>query len=119
MKRREIKFRAWIQSFDDENKNEMCYDLAFEEYLPINDLLANVKHLMQYTGIKDRTGKEVYEGDICKTWSSDFQEQIQSVSFEKGSFTFSYMGWPISEYPLYGIEVIGNIYETPQLLTKK
>jgi len=61
---REIKFRAWIKDTIETGEWEMCYDLVFDEFEPINDLLAGVEHLMQYTGLKDKNGKEIYESDI-------------------------------------------------------
>ena len=65
---REIKFRAWLIP-DDDFESElpyMTYDLAFEDYAPLNEQLKSVSTLMQYTGLKDKNGKEIYEGDIVE-----------------------------------------------------
>jgi len=111
---REIKFRAWIPMRVDEDDKEvfgMCHDLAFEEYAPINDLLAGVKHLMQYTGLKDKNGKEIYEGDIVKAvWEKEgFSVEIPYIY----QIFYGSNGWADEESR---IEVIGNIHENPELV---
>ena len=107
---REIKFRAWFPKGTDTGdgeieKGEMCYDLAFEDYEPINDLLSGVEHLMQYTGLKDKNGKEIYEGDIVKTPGAQILPvEIDYVGLGDSKF------WSIG---LQNCEVIGNIHENP------
>ena len=65
-KSREIKFRAWLIPDDDFESDlpYMTYDLAFEDYAPVNEQLKSVSTLMQYAGLKDKNGKEIYEGDL-------------------------------------------------------
>ena len=131
---REYKFRCW----DTENKEMLkVQELDFEDtfyggrlsirtdqyndYFDIEDMI-----LMQYTGLKDKNGKEIYEEDIVKIndeiiakviWDNDYlgyflyaNEENSIDSFENG------------EQPLYdywgSIEVIGNIYDNPELLEK-
>lgn len=114
---REIKFRAW----DEESKR--MFNIArfdFADHTVYSHLFACEGHLaenlkiMQYTGIKDKNGKEIYEGDIVRHATD---EGVYKVIFEDGGFyvknLFEYDFQTINEYPL---EFIGNIYENPELL---
>lgn len=133
---REIKFRAWLresEGFNDEGY-KMIDDLAFEEYLPVNDQLASVKHLMQYTGLKDKVGKEIYEGDIIRGVHPFASSNLKAtnahvVIFKNGCFELngSPLGWDTDELDEetgkirpYNTRnwayVHGNIYQNPELL---
>lgn len=121
---RDIKFRCWFPKGTDTGdgeieKGEMCYALAFEEYKPINDLLKGVEHLMQYTGLKDKNKKDIYEGDILKWTAGD--GDIAEVYWMDGDCCFDtrpILNGLSSAKTMY-YEIIGNIYETPELLEAK
>jgi len=125
---REIKFRAW----DAANK---CFDstVAANLLMQLHEESEDVDveygkrfFLMQYTGLKDKNGKEIYEGDIVKeakyiggnfieTLYTNFEVIYHGVSFQykplSGSqYTISPIGCEV--------EVIGNIYEHPNLLNQ-
>lgn len=73
--------------------------------------------LMQYTGLKDKNGKEIYEGDIM---TSDSKSQSLKVVFESGGFCFANDLASGSDrlHPdrVGRLQIIGNIYEHPELL---
>jgi uncharacterized phage protein (TIGR01671 family) len=84
-------------------------------------------HIMQYTGLKDKNRVEIYEGDIItinhpykeRSWTGEVV--YDGYKFNGGGFFFSHFDDPsslFSEGTKY-IEVIGNIYENPELLQKE
>lgn len=121
---REIKFRAWIDDDSQESeeldfravpnteqKKSMCYDLAFEYGEPLNGELAGVEHLMQFTGLKDKNGKEIWEGDVIKIQL--FEKAIFSIIFIGGSFMAVRSDSSVKVMEGCG-EVIGNVYENQE-----
>lgn len=76
--------------------------------------------LLQYTGLKDRSGKEVYEGDIVKFQSGHVgtvEKILESFKFRVGRITYYICMHDSPFHPLSNpFEIIGNIYENPELL---
>jgi len=120
---REIKFRAWHPDAKDmvyfglgEN-NFSAYDKYGEQWA-MED--ANDYPVMQYTGLKDKNGVEIYEGDIVEADVNMFfdkgREQKQ-VIYENGAFVYGKNGVHLSIlFPSFHPVVIGNIHENPQLI---
>lgn len=110
--KREIKFRSW----DTETK-EMSYDFLNKHWLMVC-IESPYVELMQYTGLKDKNDKDIYEGDLLRI-TCDFEHRkdvvTDSVEFWNGSFCCN--DWLFYELIENGAketqewEVIGNIYE--------
>ena len=122
---REIKFRAW----DKENEKMMKVSSLHLENKEISVKengtfhLFRMQDLMQYTGVKDKNGKEIYEGDIVlikldetSTWHKTV------VGFKKGVFIADLIDKEDYVYIFHhgftgdDFEIIGNIYENKNLL---
>ena len=131
---RETKFRAWlkeeekmvnVETMDFTDKTIRC--LKKNEFINAY-LLRRVSfddvELMQYTGLRDKNGKEIYEGDIIK-YKFPYDKRIKHISpvkFLETEASFGIKDRYGNEIPLYTIsannyfEVIGNIYKNKNLL---
>ena len=121
---REIKFRAW----DTSDKEKGPYILGPYN---ITDAIFNHKdvremQLMQFTGLQDKNGTDIYEGDIVEL----FGWGIKKVSdgFASIVWDIDETGWNFNRYnyaedrddfrkAISNCVIVGNIYENPELLT--
>ena len=130
---REIKFRAW-------SKDNGCWSGAFcvHNTMGISDLIdahidedsgsaisdahwgENDLQLSQYTGLKDKNSVEIYEGDIIRykhpKYDKDYNISIVKYSEELCGFTINCKYFSSLDSAIDYLEVIGNIYENPELL---
>lgn len=109
----EIKFRAWNKNLN--RSGGMIWNVAVlnGKYFDPYEMETQEYPIMQYTGLKDLKGVEIYKGDIV-----EFARGRHQVSFLDGSFVlYDRNQWHIPFYTIHGgIEVIGNIYENPELI---
>jgi uncharacterized phage protein (TIGR01671 family) len=129
---REIKFRAWddgkMNHFGDKCEHWHDEIITFFETIRADSIV------MQYTGLKDKNGKDMYEGDIiqyddkisvirysCAEYICDYYQKsdIEGINgFLKGYESLNKIIKVEGNYsfPIKNIEIIGNIYENPELL---
>ena len=113
---REKKFRAW---YNGQMIPVGSLSFFMDGEIQVNDELVGCK-LMQYTGLKDKNGKEIYEGDIVRLFEHTNFDCFAEVIWNEANAKFSKTNSPTSD--IFGgdeIEVIGNIYENPELLEEK
>lgn len=125
---REIKFRAWVK------EKKAIFEVILIDYVSKKVTyivertghLLNIRHdkfndveLMQYTGLKDKDNKEIYEGDIL---FESFGEKYYKVIFENGGFRAEFEGdfdeysFDLIDVVAQGCEIVGNIYENSELI---
>ncbi|MGU3377372.1 YopX family protein [Chryseobacterium sp. M5A1_1a] len=123
---REIKFRAFSKEL-----NQMSKPFSFNQVVNFNDKTIksynpNTECIMQYTGLNDKNGVEIYDGDIMESE----HESYLLIVFRYGSWTLVHKpscGTEIHGEPrtdslfqalkVLNLEIIGNIHENPKLLS--
>ncbi len=126
---REIKFRQWIKSmkkfhywgFIVESEAQSFHGKYFKE--PLGPMDDDRRESQQYTGLKDKDGEKIYEGDIIKYDTLASPQSKESVEWNEDISGFN----PFVEYDsdcqvyveMDTVEILGNIYENPDLLKEK
>jgi len=114
---REIKFRVWdklTQSLHDDTRLCGMLNLKLQQ--------ENLVYL-QYTGLKDNNGVEIYEGDVLRTQGFNIKVEAAPVITTHSGHGDCSFGGVTTWFGFWGngsdIEVIGNIYENPELLDER
>ena len=130
---REIKFRAWNKEhgemvystnnflYEKREFYPFCFEVGFSHYPEEN------WEIMQFTGLLDKNGKEIYEGDIVKyealtRFHDDCDHEREVVKYDEKKSGFSPMIWQkvvedgFYNYEIENLEIIGNIHQTPELI---
>lgn len=110
---RKIKFKFWSpvskewinEALIEIGQNGEFLHLYCEEFIPC-----------QFTGVLDNNGVEVYEGDIIRKETSHEDFTCAEVKWYSQENDFDWDGWSNDKFEFYNFEIIGNIYENPELL---
>ena len=123
---REIKFRVKIK---EDAKTWKAYIIDFSNLKILIKVIAsydwisfdNVEVFLQYIGCKDKNGNEIYEGNIIKTYYSWMYNAIGVVEYVQADAGFYIVFNKNKRSLIRGnqCEIIGNIYENPELLNGK
>lgn len=128
---REIKFRAWDKKYNVMDNG--CYSDTFigfdgslheiGEYYTYtgggktDEIVSDRFVLMQFTGLCDKNGKEIYEGDVVlfmhEIGDQDWSSEIYLVKFKNGAFNIAYS---FDDNTSDECTLLGNAYENPELL---
>lgn len=127
---RHIEFRVWntsLKKYVPENFVHISPsgNLVFgatcgkpDYYKHVTDLMKGDNIVEQFTGLKDKNGVEIYEGDILIDNAGEPVE-YWVVKFSYGGFVGECAGVAEPLFELTNLEVVGNIHETPELLEEK
>jgi hypothetical protein len=115
-KNREFKFRAWV-----DGRMGTPFNAFDPEFMSTGGTFPDGTIIMQFTGLKDKEGREIYEGDFIKSSGGDIMLVVWRQDL--ASFALRKDGWLYDHYFGEAVDaghtqVIGNFYENPELIDK-
>ena len=130
---KELKFRAW-----DTKYKGWCTHFVIDNYGNAHSIFGTISSIednqrywkehvviMQFTGLYDRHGKEIYDGDIVKFSGYYFGDTYEKESVEavywnhkEKSYSYNFQNIGFQEGPTW-CEVIGNIFDNPELMKEE
>lgn len=114
---REIKFRAWIKKYKRMSEVTSLFPRKKSLQCTFDRYTFDEVELMQYTGLKDKNGVEIYEGDIVHLWGGEYAQGFYEYDEKIAIENLIIDGYFIIEYLQTGnVEVIGNVFENGDLL---
>lgn len=126
------RFRAWDKEFKEMVQvDALVFDgqIIKATYKNGNVVKEDLKNyvLMQSTGLRDKNGKEIFEGDVLKVTNLSSWLEVVSFNEDKAMFVSKETKRKVEETPLYDlfntdifeVEIIGNIHTNPKLAEVK
>lgn len=108
---RELRFRVW-----NPDKERMMYFMMTNIWFPDRYLIQHRYHVQQFTGLHDWTGREIYEGDILARLNTEYVYEVKYDGESTSFIVTNEDGEGNLGYYRKVVEVIGNIFESPELL---
>lgn len=111
-------FAADYEMHPDNTKHYIVFDMVTDWGLPNRHMKADIdpNTLGQFTGLRDKNGKQIFEGDIVLIPAYMGGKHQTTVYFKGGKFAVDGSNYSFKDIPASKTEVIGNIYDNPELL---